>query len=286
MESKIKLINQVLRLYFDKNNRKVLIPSKDFMPLFIKCGIFKKDHRDGLPIRNVLRNLDKLGQLNRIPYVHAERKGINTYWYFTNTTTTNVHSVKKVKDKEQLPSRGMALKKDKAFVKTQKLEYVQFKLNSSWFQTAYYFYLLTLYKFNKPVLYYAGQTGDRNHVTARSPFYRLTSHLKPYNGTDSQLANAIYKAGFLNQFGYENNGYGLERAFFNKELEVKAAYFKLFDFNGLEHEANRKFSEDVEQLVIRQIPKDKLINKITKRKIDNFEAEAIATRILKKLKMK
>lgn len=286
MDNKINLINQVLSTYFKKNKQKALIPSKDFMPMFIKVGIFSKDHRDGLPIRNLLRKLDKAGQLNRIPYVHAERKGVNTYWYFANTTSSKVSEVKKAKERSILPSKSKIIKNDTPIVKKQILEHVQLKFNSTWFQTGYYFYLLTLYKLNLPVFYYAGQTGDRKHTTARSPFYRLTSHLKPYNGTDSQLANAIFKKGLLQELGYENNGYGLEQAFYKKELEVKADYFKLLDFNGLDHEQKRKFSEDVEQLIIRQIPEDKLINKITKKKIENTEAEKLATQILKKLKIK
>lgn len=286
MDNKINLINQVLKKYFEKNKQKVLIPAKDFMPLFIKAGIFNKDQREGLPIRNVLRYLDKAGQLNAIPYVHAGRKGVNTFWYFTNTTSSKVSKVTKIKEKGILPSISKSINNHTPIVNKQVLEHIQLNFNSTWFQTAYYFYLLTIKKSNSPVFYYAGQTGDRKHTTARSPFYRLTAHLKPYNGTDSQLANAIYEKGLLHEFGYENNGYGLEQAFYKKELEVKADYFKLLDFNGLEHKQKRKFSEDVEQLIIRQIPRDKLLNKITKKKIENAEAEKMATQIIKKLKIK
>ena len=170
--------------------------------------------------------------------------------------------------------------------KEQTLEHVQLKFNSSWFQTAYYVYVLTVFKANKPVFYYVGQTGDRKHITARSPFYRLTSHFRPYNGTDSQLANEIFKSGLLQELNYENNGYGLEQAFYKKELEIKADYFKLLDFDGNNHSINRKFSEEIEQLIIRQIPEDKLVNKITKKKIENSEAEIMAKQIIKKLKIK
>lgn len=45
-------------------------------------GIFNKDYREGLPIRKVLRALDTENSLDKIPYVHAERKSKITNWYF------------------------------------------------------------------------------------------------------------------------------------------------------------------------------------------------------------
>ena len=56
--------------------------AKEFMPLFIENGIFNKDYREGLPIRKVLRALDTENSLDKIPYVHAERKSKITNWYF------------------------------------------------------------------------------------------------------------------------------------------------------------------------------------------------------------
>ncbi|MEQ8219369.1 MAG: hypothetical protein RH981_14120 [Arenibacter sp.] len=58
------------------------VPAKDLMPLFIKKGIFPKDHRNGLPIREILRKLDRSHQLHLIPYVYPERKAKNTNWFF------------------------------------------------------------------------------------------------------------------------------------------------------------------------------------------------------------
>jgi hypothetical protein len=52
------------------------------MPQFIKADIFNKDHRNGLPIRNVLRDLDENNQLGMILYVFPERKAKNTNWFF------------------------------------------------------------------------------------------------------------------------------------------------------------------------------------------------------------
>ena len=80
--TKIKEINTVIEAYFAKNTSVKIVPAKELMPDFIRAGIFEKDNRRGLPIREILRELDKTNQLKLIPYTHAERKEINTYWYF------------------------------------------------------------------------------------------------------------------------------------------------------------------------------------------------------------
>lgn len=81
--SKIERINQVLAEYFERNKNISRVPAMDLMGEFVKAGIFNCDYeREGLPIRKVLRELDKTGQLNLIPYVVAERKTRNTSWFF------------------------------------------------------------------------------------------------------------------------------------------------------------------------------------------------------------
>lgn len=80
----INRINSTIKDYFEKKPAVRTIPAKDLMPEFIKAGIFAKDYRDGLPIRNVLRELDRSYDLMRIPFVRAERKRINTFWFFDN----------------------------------------------------------------------------------------------------------------------------------------------------------------------------------------------------------
>jgi hypothetical protein len=53
------------------------------MDCFVDAGIFKMDYdRRGLPIRNVLRELDDKNQLDLIPYVVVERKDKNRNWFF------------------------------------------------------------------------------------------------------------------------------------------------------------------------------------------------------------
>lgn len=92
MKNKIELINITLKDYFSKNQSIAVLPAKDLMANFISAGIFEQDHRCGLPIRSLLRELDAQNQLQQIPYVFAERKGINTNWYFRNITIMNQES--------------------------------------------------------------------------------------------------------------------------------------------------------------------------------------------------
>ena len=55
---------------------------KDLIPELIRLGFFKNDHREGLPFREVLRNLDEKEELFLIPQVRTERKEKNIFWFF------------------------------------------------------------------------------------------------------------------------------------------------------------------------------------------------------------
>ena len=59
---------------------------KDLMDGLIKKGFFKKDHRNGLPLRNILRELDQENELYLIPQVRVDRKERNRFWYFNPVT--------------------------------------------------------------------------------------------------------------------------------------------------------------------------------------------------------
>ena len=102
----IENINRVLEAYFTKNNNTTIIPVKELMPEFIAAGIFTKDVKNGKPIRDVLKQLQKENTLDQIPYVHAMQNGDDTYWYFipknaAKPTTT----YKKEEISKLLPSR-------------------------------------------------------------------------------------------------------------------------------------------------------------------------------------
>lgn len=120
-DERIYRINQVLEDYFKHNPNK--IQAKELMPLFIKNGIFAKDYKDrpGLPIRNLLRKLDKDNKLTRIPYIVAERKDKNTNWFFAPTNkslhSNSAHNKKNI-EKNTMP---------KELVKTIKNHNTDFK---------------------------------------------------------------------------------------------------------------------------------------------------------------
>lgn len=85
MEDKIKIINRVIEEYFNNNSQVIWVKAKDIMPELIKAGVFVKDTKAGKPLRDILRELDKNNALSKIPFVHAERKDENTYWYIVRS---------------------------------------------------------------------------------------------------------------------------------------------------------------------------------------------------------
>jgi hypothetical protein len=104
--NQISQINEVLKDYFNVNKSTRIIPAKELMPQFIKAGIFTSNHRDGLPIRKVLRELKKTNRLHQIPYAVNEQKSKNSNWYFQNieTLTSGVEIPTKKIPLQQIPS--------------------------------------------------------------------------------------------------------------------------------------------------------------------------------------
>jgi hypothetical protein len=80
-EDIIVQINEVIAHYFKTNENIDWIPLKAIMPSLVEANIFNKDEKKGLPLRKVLRALDKDDMLKKIPSVHAERRSENIYWY-------------------------------------------------------------------------------------------------------------------------------------------------------------------------------------------------------------
>jgi hypothetical protein len=108
-EDRITQINKVIEDYFNKNTDKDWIPAKDIMYYLIQAGVFTKDNKKGLPLRKVLRALDKENTLNTIPSVHAERTETAVYWYL-------VREGAKFSPKETMSTVS---KKEKALVKRE-----------------------------------------------------------------------------------------------------------------------------------------------------------------------
>lgn len=80
---KVGRIDQIVRDYFISNPLVKEIQAKELMNLFIEKGIFSKNHRNGLPIRNLLRELDSENKLLILNNVRVFRNIKNRNWYFT-----------------------------------------------------------------------------------------------------------------------------------------------------------------------------------------------------------
>lgn len=70
----INAINRVIENYFNNHPAIASIRPKDIMPYLVEVGVFNKDQRAGLPMRDLLMKLDKSKQLHLIPTVRAESK--------------------------------------------------------------------------------------------------------------------------------------------------------------------------------------------------------------------
>lgn len=102
----IDIINETIRKYFADPSHPRKIRAKELIPEFIFAGAFKADHKNGLEIRNLLRDLDKKRSLSIIPYVLAEKGERNTHWFFVDTKNSPTSSnVIKINEKDKTKKR-------------------------------------------------------------------------------------------------------------------------------------------------------------------------------------
>lgn len=135
---------------------------------------------------------------------------------------------------------------------------MKIEFNSEWFQSGYFVYVLVIEHKDNPTFYYIGQTGDRNHHSARSPFYRLMGHFNPYNlktGTDAQLVKGLIKHKLIEVSEGESVRVAIERAISSNEIKITAHYFKIFDFDSEDHKKRRNHTEDIETCLIQMFCK-------------------------------
>lgn len=64
------------------------------------------------------------------------------------------------------------------------------ELNPDWFRSGYYVYVVTI-QYKRKKYFYVGMTGDRHHLTARSPFYRMNGHFIRGKSTQNQIVKGI-----------------------------------------------------------------------------------------------
>ena len=77
-----KRIDQLIEGWLRATGRDEARP-KDVMLLLIQNHVFPGDHKQGLPLRKLLRELQRSGDLSVMHTVRPERKNKNTLWYFT-----------------------------------------------------------------------------------------------------------------------------------------------------------------------------------------------------------
>lgn len=82
-KKKASLIEDAVNEYFQTCSQ-AKVSAKELMDFFIKKDIFSCNYRDGLPIRNFLRKLDKYQQLHLIVQAYYEQKPKYKYWFFIN----------------------------------------------------------------------------------------------------------------------------------------------------------------------------------------------------------
>lgn len=78
-----RLADSLIKRWFAMTGANTAKP-KDLMPYLVKAGVFTKDHREGFPLRNLLRQLDAVGQLTVMTTVRFEQKRKNKSWFFVS----------------------------------------------------------------------------------------------------------------------------------------------------------------------------------------------------------
>lgn len=81
LEEKATLISKYIQEWLHMNSR-IEAKLKDVINYLVKKGIYRSDNRQGNPLKNDLRKLDKRDLLNLIEGLEVRRKDKNTYWYF------------------------------------------------------------------------------------------------------------------------------------------------------------------------------------------------------------
>lgn len=79
--ARAKEIDGFIQKWFERTGEERAKP-KDVMPFLVKHGVFTKDYREGLPLRKVLRELDRSGDLQIMKTVHFEQRKKNKLWFF------------------------------------------------------------------------------------------------------------------------------------------------------------------------------------------------------------
>lgn len=141
------------------------------------------------------------------------------------------------------------------------MEKFEIEFCSTWYQSGYHVYVITIEHIAKGFYYYVGQTGDRNYRAARSPFYRLIQHFNPYNkkATDAQLRNGLINFDLIESPSEQKNiRICMEEGISNKTVKIKSVFYRLSEYDGEKHIVSRKHAEAVEVALINHMLKNRL----------------------------
>jgi hypothetical protein len=171
-------------------------------------------------------------------------------------------------------------------------------LDGRQFKKNYLIYVIDIEHKDKGQYFYIGQTGDRNHITARPAFRRLAAHFED-QGRSTQ--NQVYRAIAVKVLGIKEadrkdqpfSAITKKRVSdFLVDSKTKMRVFPIRDFADTttteEHHKNRNFVESLEKRVIQKFidnyGQDRLLNKkiLPPDKLDNLEIERLTKEIIKR----
>ena len=130
-------------------------------------------------------------------------------------------------------------------------------------RSMYSIYIIVL-KSEHGKYFYIGQTGDRAHITARSPFYRLSGHLGKQNrSTENQIYKGIMDK--ILKIKFDENTYEKVEDYFKKS-QLTMYTFPIFDYQynttKEKHTEKRQNVEEIESKLINEFLKKYGINRI------------------------
>lgn len=176
------------------------------------------------------------------------------------------------------------------------MEYYKFSVEGKQFKPSYIIYVIRVCSDKGENFFYVGQTGDRNHITARPPFRRLSGHLDELNkSTQNQLYKGILEK-ILHVKTSRDEKYTAEIkrkvAIFLEKSGIDMHVFSIMDFPELVesnvHKENVRYIEDVEknliELVIKEIGEQALLNKKRHKPSGDKNSQKIASEIMAKIK--
>jgi hypothetical protein len=150
---------------------------------------------------------------------------------------------------------------------------VVMKLQPEWFQNGYYVYVVVINHREKRY-YYIGMTGDRKHLVARSPFYRMSGHFMLSKSTQNQIIKGI------------KNILGIDIKVNTDMLcEMNIAYYAwlikpfIKQPSESDHHTNREIGEKIESALIKKCQKvfreENVFNKnLSQKKFEEYQVYA------------